>query len=70
MKHAAEGLVEAAKKAADNAAEVIDPIMPTSTAASIAEELMAQEKILQKERELQRAREQLVRLRKQKYEKQ
>ena len=67
MKRAAEGLVSAAKTAADNAADDMASNIPTTQSVTFAKELEATEAIVRKERELQRAREELIRLRKQKY---
>eukprot|EP00117_Sycon_ciliatum_P001215 scpid5059/ scgid6971/ Talin-1 len=67
VKHAAEGLVKAAQQAADDEAANVDIHRSTKATGRIAQELEAQEAILRKERELEDARNQLMRLRKLKY---
>ncbi|KAK3096284.1 hypothetical protein FSP39_025308 [Pinctada imbricata] len=66
VKRATEALVKAAKQSKEEE-EDENVVLNKRPVGSIAQELMAQEEILRKEKELQRAREQLARIRKAKY---
>lgn len=69
MKHASEDLVKAAREASsfDESIEAAEVVINERRVGAIAQEMMAQEEILRKERELIAAREKLAQIRRMKY---
>jgi talin len=65
VKHASEDLVKAAS--VDNNSDEEEIVINDRLVGGIAQEMMAQEEILRKERELQSAREKLAQIRKMRY---
>ena len=63
-------LVDSAKEAAFDDAVEVNVQISGSVVQSIAQEMQAMEEILAKERELKKAQERLLQLRKQKYQQQ
>jgi len=63
-------LVDSAKEAAFDDAVEVNVEISGSVVQSIAQEMQAMEEILAKERELKKAQERLLQLRKQKYQQQ
>lgn len=69
VKHASEDLVIAAREASsfDEVEESSEVIIDSRRVGGIAQEMMAQEEILRKERELNAAREKLAQIRRMRY---
>ena len=66
VKHASEDLVKAATEASHSDDEV-EVVINARLVGGIAQEMMAQEEILRKERELQYARQKLAQIRRMRY---
>uniref|UniRef100_H2ZQQ0 FERM domain-containing protein n=1 Tax=Ciona savignyi TaxID=51511 RepID=H2ZQQ0_CIOSA len=66
VKHASEDLVKAASESA-NSDDEVEVVINSRLVGGIAQEMMAQEEILRKERELQSARQKLAQIRRMRY---